>query len=196
MKLNHISLSLALTVALFAGCGKNETTPPPAPVSSTEVKPPADQAARDAKIASDKAAADAKAAADKAAADAKVAADKAAKEAKAEADKAAQEAKAAVEKAAAEAKAAVQEAQKSAQAALQQAQAGTQQVQQLIGQAQQFLNDKNPQGVLDIVQKLANFKLTPEQEKLVESLKTQAQKLLSSEAVNKATQKIGDLFKK
>lgn len=207
MKLNHLTLlTLAVTAAIFSGCGKNEPVPPPAPVTTTanpqidkaaqDAKAAADQAAVDAKATADKAAANAKATADKAAADAKTAADKAAKDAKAEADKAIQEAKAAAEKAAAEAKATVQAAQKTAQAALQQAETVAQQAQQLITQAQQFLNDKNPQGALDIIQKLASFKLTPEQQALVENLKTQAQKLLSSEAVNKATQKIGDLFKK
>jgi hypothetical protein len=94
----------------------------------------------------------------------------------------------AVGDAAAQAKEAAQKAAGDAAAAAQA------KAQSIIDQAKGLVSQSKYQDALNLLQQnLGALKLTPEQQKLVESLKEQIQKALAASAVKDATKAVGDL---
>lgn len=181
MKLNRLYSSLSVCACLLAlSCSKEEPIAPQAapapakPASDSAAAAAADQAKQAAAAAADQA----KQAADQAAADAKQAADKAAADAKQAADKAATDAKQAAEKAVTDAQPAA-----AATTATQTGDATKQQAQSMIDRAKEYISQKKYQDALASLKQLSNVSLTPEQQKVVDDLKAQVQKLVAGDAV-------------
>jgi len=170
MKTNITMTLLAVcgALAFSAGCGKNEGAAPPA---AKDTQTPADAAtAQSQKVAEAQQKADAERAAQAA---------QAAELAKAEAMKQAAAEKLAAEKAAAEKIA----AEKLAQPAAATAQG---RIQSLIDTAKSLTGQNKYAEALKVIGELANLKLTPEQQALVDGLKQTAQKQAAQAATDKA----------
>ena len=66
--------------------------------------------------------------------------------------------------------------------------------QELLTQAQSLVGEKKYEEAGNLLQKLANMKLTPEQQKTLDSLKATIQKALESDAVKEGTKAIGNML--
>lgn len=65
--------------------------------------------------------------------------------------------------------------------------------QELINQAKSLVDAKKYADASNILQQLANLKITPEQQKLVDDLKATLQQVLSRQATTKATDAVGGM---
>jgi hypothetical protein len=68
--------------------------------------------------------------------------------------------------------------------------------QSLIDKTKAFISEKKYEDALASLKQLSNLSLTPEQQKAVDNLKAQLQKLITSGAVTNAASAVGNLFNK
>lgn len=88
-----------------------------------------------------------------------------------------------------------QTADNAAAATTQEAQAMSAKAQSLIDQAKSLVSQNKYQDAVDTLKKLSDFKLTPEQQKTVDNLKAEIQKLMTNPSVSNAVNAAGGLFK-
>ncbi len=68
------------------------------------------------------------------------------------------------------------------------------QAQELLSKAQKLVAEKKYEEAGPLLQQLANFKLTPEQQKTFDSLKATLQKAMETQAVKEGTKAVGNLL--
>lgn len=66
--------------------------------------------------------------------------------------------------------------------------------QELLTQAQNLVGEKKYEEAANLLQRLGDFELTPEQQKLFEDLKAAIQKAMESDAVKEGTKAIGNML--
>lgn len=77
-----------------------------------------------------------------------------------------------------------------------QAERVTAQAQSLIDQAKSLVDQKKYQDALNLINQLSTMKLSDEQQKVVDDLKTQIQNLMSNQTVSNAVNSVGNLLGK